>query len=218
MKTLPAGIPHRREAFSLVELLSVIAIVCILAALVSVAFSALNGAGQVNRAVSNLVGTLELARAHAMANNTYVRVALGSLDSNNDKNPTLGVFVFYSTDGSKTESLSQQGSWRLVGKPLLLENFAVDDALCPGGGTVQTQFPSDSDISPVAYKYGQLNLTLDAFIQFAPSGQASVMANEPARSIEIGVDQLPAAGTNPFVIRLSGVTGSVAALRKGEGI
>ncbi len=66
--------PLRSAAFTLVELLAVMSIVLIMAALVIPAFNAITGAGDVTKAAYDLAGALELARTYALANNTYVWV------------------------------------------------------------------------------------------------------------------------------------------------
>jgi prepilin-type N-terminal cleavage/methylation domain-containing protein len=65
---------HACEGFSLIELLVVIAIIAILTALMIPALTSLKGAGEVTKSAYDLVGTLETARAYAIANNTYVWV------------------------------------------------------------------------------------------------------------------------------------------------
>ena len=73
---------HRcNVAFTLVEMLVVITIVVILLALIAPAVTNLNSAGNLSRAAFDIAGSLDRARAYAMANNTYVWVGLAEQDA-----------------------------------------------------------------------------------------------------------------------------------------
>jgi len=80
----------RRSAFTLVELLVVLAIVVILAAL---SFKSLSGilSGGFNQVVSDMSQALAQARAYAMANNTYVYVGFDEVSaSDTSATPATG--------------------------------------------------------------------------------------------------------------------------------
>jgi prepilin-type N-terminal cleavage/methylation domain-containing protein len=64
----------RVSGFSLVELLSVMAVIALLMAMVAPAFNGIRGGANVNRATFELAGVLEQARSYALAQNTYVWV------------------------------------------------------------------------------------------------------------------------------------------------
>jgi prepilin-type N-terminal cleavage/methylation domain-containing protein len=68
--------PRLRSAagFTLIELLMVLALVGIMAALIVPAFDSVGKASQTTKAVYDITGALEQARAYAMARNTYVWV------------------------------------------------------------------------------------------------------------------------------------------------
>ena len=65
---------HGRSAFTLVELMVVIAIIAILMAFVAPAFTNLKTAGDVTSAAYTIKGVLDQARTYARANNTYTWV------------------------------------------------------------------------------------------------------------------------------------------------
>lgn len=95
-----------RSGFSLVELLVVLSIMGVLSALVSVGFQSILGTG-FSSEVSDLSSVLIRARAHAMANNTYVYVgitevnaATSSSDTQTSGNGRLGVIVVATNDGT----------------------------------------------------------------------------------------------------------------------
>jgi len=71
--------PH---AFSLVELLVVIAVMALLMGLVAPAFLGIKGASDLGSATSEISGLLEQSRAYAMAQNTYVYVGIQEVDAN----------------------------------------------------------------------------------------------------------------------------------------
>jgi hypothetical protein len=60
-------------------------------------------------------------------------------------------------------------------------------------------------------------LTFTAFVQFDPSGEARVNTTELARNIKIGLDKpAPQGGKNPFILRLSGMNGTIVVIRKED--
>jgi prepilin-type N-terminal cleavage/methylation domain-containing protein len=94
----PRHTGRRRAGFTLIELLVVIAIVAVLMALLVPAMSSLKGAGDFTKAVYDIQGTLDQARAYAMANNTYVYVGWQEVDADISansatQNPGIGRVV-----------------------------------------------------------------------------------------------------------------------------
>ncbi len=77
----PQPSPRLRSAFTLIELIVVVAIIGIITALAIPAFQTINSANSLTRAVSGVSGTLERARAYAMANNLYVYVGLAEVNA-----------------------------------------------------------------------------------------------------------------------------------------
>jgi prepilin-type N-terminal cleavage/methylation domain-containing protein len=71
----------RRRAFTLVELLVVIGIMGIMAALIIPAFTSLGGSKDFARAAYDIQGLIEQARAFAIGNNTYVYLGFAELDA-----------------------------------------------------------------------------------------------------------------------------------------
>ena len=73
----PFATRHRgADAFTLLELLVVIAIMAIMAAVLLPALTGIKGAGDVTKSAYDIAGILDQARAYAMANNTYVWVGI----------------------------------------------------------------------------------------------------------------------------------------------
>ena len=82
-----------RLGFSLVELLTVMAIVALLVSLTFPAVNALKTADDITKASNDVAGALERAQAYAMANNTYTWVGFYEEDSSRGSTTpaTLGV-------------------------------------------------------------------------------------------------------------------------------
>ena len=64
--------PSSRQAFTLVGMLVVMATIVLIIGLAGPAVNALKSANDVNKAVYDIAGVLQVARSYAMANNTYV--------------------------------------------------------------------------------------------------------------------------------------------------
>jgi prepilin-type N-terminal cleavage/methylation domain-containing protein len=219
---------QRRHAFSLIELLAVMAILATLSAVTIPAVQSLRGAGSVNRAISDLSGTLEMARAHAMANRTYVRVLLASLPASGARvtASTLALVVSPSDGTTRNSDMSDPSAWPTLSRPLVLENLGLSGSLQGAGSfsTAADATPAGSNVTgslmPAFQRgvssFGQV--TFDQVIQFGPSGEARVGFDQPARHISVGLAQNDASGQptredNAFILRLSGVNGSIAILR-----
>lgn len=234
MNNPPSSFPkplRRRVAFSLVEILSVMAIIVALSAISVPALQSIRGGGNVNKAVADLSSTLELARTHAMANRVYVRVLLGEVPAGGSQVlPSIVALPVFSADGTLGGDMADVEAWPALGRPLVLENLQIFDSMdgvtpldtsgdvTPLGVNVQGEF-----MDPVTRSVpGRGALTFAGVIQFSPSGEARVSFDEPARHIKLAIDQ-PAAGNgqealkkNPFILRLSGMNGSIRILRAGE--
>lgn len=223
--------PRRQTAFSLVELLAVMAIIVALSAVSVPAIQSVKGGSTVNKAVADLSSTLELARTHAMANRTYVRVLLAETPaSGNQLLPQLVALPIYSANGSASGDMTQASEWPALSKPLVLDDLKVFDTM-QGSSPVNTASdvtPMGSNVlgtimDPVSRQVGGRGpLKFTGVIQFSPTGEARVSFDEPARHIKIAVDQPMAGNTvegrkkNPFILRLSGMNGSIRVLRAGE--
>lgn len=91
----------RRFGFTLIEMLSVTAIISLLATVSIPAIQSIQRGDRVNKAIADLSGTLESARSYAMSHSTYVRVGLTGVPSGqNSPAPAVVVIVLASTDGS----------------------------------------------------------------------------------------------------------------------
>jgi prepilin-type N-terminal cleavage/methylation domain-containing protein len=216
-----------KQGFTLLELLVVMSIIVVLSGLSVPAIRSLNMAGGVNRAASDLSGTLDRARTYAMSNATYVRVALGEVTDSAGKVTTV-VTTLYSSDGSDGGDMSQSSDWPALGKSVLIDDMLVFDSLdatVPNTGNDATPAGKNVTGTPIASFDRRLpgvssgQVTYTAVIQFSPNGSASVAEDEPARYIKIAMDrpkpgnQSEAEARNPFILRVSGINGSINVLR-----
>ena len=140
------------SGFSLLELLVVIAVVATLVAVAASNFG--HSANHLSKAAYDVSDFLRLARAHALAQNTYVWVGLVEVDQSQspDAGPQtngfgrLALLAIYSKDSTKvyddtdpdwTTVYNQSpvgGRWGVLGKLLRLENVHLADIGFPETG------------------------------------------------------------------------------------
>ena len=103
--------PHLeiRGAFSLVELLIVIAIVAVLSSLALPAFNSIRGAGGLTKTANDIAGILEQARAYAMAQSTYVWVGVRTNLANGTDVLTVGVIASKTGSSNPAQDVVQLG-------------------------------------------------------------------------------------------------------------
>lgn len=103
---------HKPHAFTLIELVVVIAIVAVLTAFLVPAFTNLKGANDLTNAAYTIKGVLEQARTYARVNNTYAWVGFyeenGSIASTNP--PTAGSGRLVMSSVASTDGTTVYGS------------------------------------------------------------------------------------------------------------
>jgi prepilin-type N-terminal cleavage/methylation domain-containing protein len=225
----PRRHPVQKRGFSLVELLTVMSIIALLASFSVPAMQSLFRSGAVNRAAGDLSGTFECARSYAMSQNTYVRVGLACVPVGSTASvPTLVVIVISSVDGSLTydsaSDMADNTRWKPLTRPLILGNVWTykDLNATNAPNTSKDSLAENTDIPAFSRTAGRMGpVTFTSIVQFAPSGEAQVLKAESARYIKIGLDQPQqpnapenARNENPFVLRLAGINGRIDILRK----
>lgn len=172
----------RRSAFSLIELLAVLAIMITLMSLAVPVYSLSGGATQFRFDVGQLDTQLQNAREYAMAHRTFVR-AIFSEDSG--EGGMLVVFIANPQRRhfeSDTSNMSDALKWPLIQRPnrlrLALANEAADNG--PGRDS-----PYDSRLGEFHRQIQERNIQTSAIIEFGPNGEASVMPDEASRFIGV---------------------------------
>ncbi|MBE7157094.1 MAG: prepilin-type N-terminal cleavage/methylation domain-containing protein [Rhodospirillales bacterium] len=108
-----------KQAFTLVELLVVIAVIAVLLAITKPVFNTIGGANTFPKALTDVSSALEQARAYAISNNTYVFFGIVEVDSSVDSNQTqtagtgrVAICVAASKDGTANyNSIDPKGTW-----------------------------------------------------------------------------------------------------------
>jgi prepilin-type N-terminal cleavage/methylation domain-containing protein len=232
--------PHSRfvRAFSLIELLVVLAIMAILIAGAALSFRGINNSGKFNKAVDEISGILEQGRAYAVAQNTYVWVVLyQNIPANNGP---LEVYIGAFTSSDGTDPFNWTGSVTLpspgtVGstgttltqiihtyheKGLSLQTSTLPNAPSspnlPASGTATPnfQYTAQSDSGPVALSNASSVYWL---IQFTPTGAARNSSN-PVNSIWFGLQpslsQTALDSHNIASVEVNGLTGVTTVYRQ----
>jgi len=182
-----SGLAAPREAFSLIELLTVMGIMSLLLVATLPSLSRLSSASFSNSLVQ-ISSTLDYARAEAMSRNTYVWVGLKNIVTNGTS--TVRISMVRSQDGGTNLSSSNLCS---AGKSLSLENVMLvgigdlnsdlrrkisDDT---GAGTmVDMSNPGTSQTFTEPPSANQQTYT--SFILFTPQGEALVPQNSSTSS------------------------------------
>lgn len=160
----------RNRAFTLIEMVVVIAVMVILLTLAGPIFSGLTNSYSPATVATAISGQLERARSHAVANNTYVWVRLGAVrEEPND----FFIGVFESLDGTDNPN-DAKGAWNHT----KFANFKLSNEL-----TENFERPE----IPIS---NQLNSA--AWIRFNPAGEAWV---SPGDATETRIKMIPPATT-----------------------
>ena len=194
----------RPQAFTLIELMVVIAIMVLVVAFIAPAFTALKGAGDVTSAAYTIKGVLDQARTYAMANNTYTWVGFFEEDGSVPSPAAAGtgrvvMSVVASNDGTIIYTSSSPGTisaTRLiqVGKLTKIDNVHLwthtDTPLTPTGSTFgyrpnvtstycigDTSPPNSTGILfqyPVGSPAPTAQYSFKKAVQFSPGGVAQI--------------------------------------------
>lgn len=225
----------KRLGFSLTELLVVVALMGLLAAVSGPALSALNGSNRVTQTVSEVAGFLEQARQYAVAQNTYVWVAFYE-DANAVGGNSVAVAVMASNDGTDPTSTVAQYNFGTIPRALtsnpppavsliapirIFKQVKLQDAGSLSFSTLPTMTldPVHNSLAKNAATFSlkppgaSQAVAFSRYIQFTPSGEARNY-NTTIDMLEIGMQPRKGSASssassekNVAVLRVSGLTG-----------
>jgi prepilin-type N-terminal cleavage/methylation domain-containing protein len=207
----------RALAFSLIELLTVIAIVSILAAVSIPAITSLNRSGNINNTILKVSLQLEQARSYAMAHNTYVWVGFAQ-DSNK---ATVSMAIMASKTGQKSD-LTQPNNQQFLTKVQTFEQTGLTKAsqwssqlpdLATDGDDV-----TESLLGSFQQTSGTKTYQFTKVMQFSPGGDVSIAkASGRSRSVQIGLQPLYGSTkkqeANVAAFQVAGLSGQVNIFR-----
>ncbi len=217
--------PRAVRAFTLVELLVVLAIIAIMSGIVIVGLPQMKAAANVTKAGYDVLGAIELARTLAMARNTYTWV--GFFEENPSTPGTAGtgqvvISIVASTDGSQLPAANLVQ----VNKLIRVSNSHLDvlNAAAITRPTVPAntyQVGDTSFANGTTFNYpltGTAKYTFSKIIQFNPQGDAMRINDTPTQWMEIGLR--PTHGTaadsatkNVAAIAIEGIGGKATLYR-----
>ncbi len=219
---LPGKLPSRfwepdpfaralHHGFSLVELLTVIALLIVLATASAPVLSSMSKSGTMNKAVLNISSTLEQAQSYAMANNTYVWVGFYHDTTSNN----LSVAAVAGTTGSVTDFASP-ANLRSVIKPQNYENLRLQT----DAELAENQLPGMSaGVNVTRSSLGSFTQNLknyDSVIQFGPMGGSRIDAASIPHWIQLGLQSVSGSHVDKSTVatmQLGGLTGQVRIFR-----
>lgn len=204
MRRLP-----QRAAFSLVELLCVVALLGIVASLVAPSLGSISASSKRTRFLTDLSGMFETARQYAVTKNTYVWVAFNSNSADQELQAAIiasrtGLAQGYGPDDAVwAPAVINLGkgidpNYQIVTRLLSLGNFQLEKG-------EKTSFAPGPKFT--LQKGSAAPQQLDRVVQFSPSGEAKVGPGLQAQLIfEGGASNGPMAKVRDR-FRINGPTG-----------
>lgn len=216
---------HSGKGFTLLELLAVMGIIVLVVGFMTPIVHGLKGAGGLSGAASEIAGTLERARAYAMANNTYVFVGFSErdgLDASKMGDGQVFMIMMGSKDG--TQSFGTDGSnLTALSKLKQLRDVHLEGALPDSAGVVRPKVNSNYSLGNAGVEspetFSAAGCKFAKIIQFDSRGTATVEMDNAAvpQWVEIGLvgtrGNTVDSGKNWAALILDGVTGSVRIYR-----
>lgn len=216
---MPAGTSEIKNpgcgGFSLIELLTVIAILAILAVASMAAFTNIGRAGNLTKTGNDIGGLLELARAHAMAQNTYVWVGFEE-----GTDGVLLVGVAASRNGGATPSAADVVQLGPLKRFERVKMVALPDNAPhrkPEDGVRQLTSITSAIFSFTAGSGANATVFDNRVIQFNSLGESRVESGQLYKAVEIGLQKATDGGIrdpeNYVALQLGRLSGSVSLYR-----
>jgi len=199
-------------AFTLVELLAVLATTGILATLAIPPISSLKRAESMNQTVSEISLLLDQARTYAMAHSTYVWVGFAP----DTESQQLSVGVVMGTTG-ETSDLCSPATCPPLAKIRRYDHVMLDDISGIAGMSTNAEKIGSSQIASFQQSSGGVTVTFKEVLQFCPQGEATINTTRgSAHCIQIGLQTVRgsnAHGPNAAVIEVASLSGQVEVFR-----
>lgn len=204
---------RKATAFSLIELLAVMAVVTVMMAAAVPAISGLKSTGNISSAAYEIAGTLEQARAYAMANNTFVYVGFAErdqLDAGKSGKGQIVMAAMGSKNGSRTFNPANLSALTRLRK---LPNVRLEEGLPNAGGLTRPEALAGYQVASDAFSaqdsFTLSGVTFIKIVQFDPRGMASIQSRSATVPQWMEVGLIGAAGSSPdsAAVVIDGVTG-----------
>ena len=186
------------QAFSLIELLTVICIVAMLSSLAAVSLSGTSGAGQLNSAIAKAAGYIDQVRGFAVANGTFAYGGYRTNDADSSMVDLVAVASASGDDLSATSGITVGDSVNQIGKLLRLSRVMLK--------STNLVTPSGSSTITVGGK------TYTTLAGFGPSGALDFNKSTP-RDLQFQLAALNGSTNNIAAVIISGLTGSTRVTR-----
>ena len=214
----------KASAFSLIELLVVMGVMTLLMGMAVPAMSSLAKGSQMNQALSDVAGLMEMARQHATAQNTYVWVAFNDEAALQGADDQVRVAVLVSKSGADLatwgadDTTSGSAQTQLIVKPRTFSQVKLSDATVFKSQITELPATSASSLGAASFTIkvpGRQNEVFTKAIQFTPSGEARNGAGMTG-VVDLGLQ--PTHGhvaneKNVAVVRVNGLTGQTRIYR-----
>ncbi len=197
-----------RRAFSLIELLLVVALIAILSLLAVPAFISISRGSGMKQAINGVSDALEMARTDAMASSTWIWVGLADGTADNpSQTPQIVIARVASRDGTTntdTTNLTQ------LAPPVRFANVAVLQSPTSWGTNVSVA--KNSAFQFAIRVAGQTKTFSNNVIGFSPQGEAVLNTATVSPWLEVGLQEMR--GSTPITnktasIQIAGVSGQV---------
>lgn len=199
----------RKTAFSLTELLVVMALIGILVTLAVPAFVSIAQGSGMKKGINEIADALELARTEAMAKSTWVLVGLADTTADNpDHTPRHSLILAATRDGTTNFATT---NLMFLSKTAHIKDIKILSSPTPWAGTnaVVLKDSTFSFTTPIA---GKSTVFTNTVLAFSPQGEALINPASISPWIEIPIREVRGSTeieSKTASIRVSGLSGQV---------
>jgi len=192
-------------AFSLIELLSVVAIISLVAAFLVPSIGGIKSSQSFTKSLFDLAGILDVARNEAQAKNSYVWVGLA-------EKPGIPGGLLAATVVSLSGEAIITSDVEQSGRVYELSGMAFG---APVPGSPAGNHPiQDSDLGSFTQKAGGVPTQFSYLIRFSSNGEAVVKANSVPNWVQIPLREAKPGSVNSAILDVSGLSGLVKIVRE----